>query len=61
MRVKKVIHRRIPKRENALGLAYNDKIKDPPKKVGTIEVDKRQTPIKYSRYRNPRIYTHDLP
>lgn len=45
MKVKAVIHRKIPKKENALGLAYNDRIKDPPKKVGTIEIEKNQTPL----------------
>jgi hypothetical protein len=45
MKVKKVIHRKIPKKENALGLAYNDRIKDPPHKVGTIEIEKDQTPL----------------
>lgn len=45
MRVKAVIHRKIPKKENALGLAYNDRLNDPPHKVGTIEVEKNQTPL----------------
>ena len=45
MKVKKVIHKRIPRKENALGLAYNDRINDPKKKVGTIEIEKKQTPL----------------
>ena len=45
MKVKAVIHRKIPKKENALGLAYNDRIKDHPNKVGTIEIEKNQTPL----------------
>jgi len=45
VRIKKVVHKRIPQKENAVGLAYNDIKKDPPKKVGTIEIEKRQTPL----------------
>lgn len=45
MKVKKIKYCNIPRKENALGLAYNDKIKDPKSKVGTIEIDKRQTPL----------------
>lgn len=45
MKVKAVIHRKIPKKENALGLAYNDRIKDPPKKVGIIEIEKNQSEL----------------
>jgi len=45
MKVKKVIYKKIPAREKALGIAYNDRIRDPKKKVGTIEVEKRQTPL----------------
>lgn len=45
MKVKKTIYKKIPKSENALGLAYNDRIKDPKKKVGTIEIEKNQTPL----------------
>lgn len=45
MKIKKVIHKKIPDRQNALGLAYNDELLDPPHKVGTIEIEKRQTPL----------------
>lgn len=45
MKVKKVIYKKIPQKENAVGFAYNDKIKDPKKKLGTIEIEKNQTPL----------------
>jgi hypothetical protein len=44
VRIKKVVHKNIPKKENAVGLAYNDYAKDG-KKVGTIEIEKNQTPL----------------
>lgn len=46
MKIKKVIHKKIPDRQNALGIAYNDELLDPPGKVGIIEIEKRQTPMK---------------
>lgn len=45
MKVKKVVYKKIPAKEDALGLAYNDRIKDPKNKVGCIEIEKRQTPL----------------
>jgi hypothetical protein len=45
MKVKKVIYKNIPKKENALGIAYNDVELDPKHKVGTIEIEKNQTPL----------------
>ncbi len=45
MRLKKVIHKRIPPKEKAVGLAYNDRRNDPPNKVGTIEIEKRQSAL----------------
>jgi len=44
MKVKKVSYKNIPKKEKALGIAYNDRIKDPKHKVGVIEIEKNQTP-----------------
>lgn len=46
MKVKKVIYKRIPRKEDAVGIAYNDRINDPKRKVGTIEIDPNQTPLK---------------
>jgi hypothetical protein len=45
MKVKKVIYKKIPAKERAVAWAYNDRINDPKKKVGSIEIDKRQTPL----------------
>jgi len=45
MKIKTVIYKRIPAKEKALGIAYNDRINDPKKKVGTIEVEIRQSPL----------------
>ncbi len=45
MKVKKVIYKKIPAKEKALGLAWHDRINDPKRKVGTIEIDTRQTPL----------------
>jgi len=45
MKIKKVVHKEIPKKQDALGIAYNDKLLDPPHKVGIIEIEKRQTPL----------------
>jgi Mg2+/Co2+ transporter CorC len=43
VRIKKIVHKNIPKKENAVGLAYND-VKDG-KKFGTIVIEKDQTPL----------------
>jgi hypothetical protein len=45
MKVKKVIYKKIPAKEKALGIAWHDKKNDPKKKVGTIEIETRQTPL----------------
>jgi hypothetical protein len=42
--IPKICHRRIPKKENALGMAYNDKFNNADK-YGLIEIEKRQTPL----------------
>jgi len=42
--IRKVVYKKIPTKEKADGLAYNDRIKDG-KKFGIIEIEKRQTPI----------------
>ena len=42
MKIKKVVYKKIPKKENALGLAHNS-TKD--KKAGIIEIEKNQTPL----------------
>jgi Mg2+/Co2+ transporter CorC len=42
VRIKKVVHKNIPAKQGAVGLAYND-MKD--KKFGTIEIEKDQTPL----------------
>jgi hypothetical protein len=44
VRIKKVVHKNIPKKENAVGLAYNDKRNDG-KKFGMIVIEKDQTPL----------------
>jgi len=45
MKVKKVIYKNLPKKEKALGIAWHDKLNDPKKKVGIIEIEKDQTPL----------------
>jgi hypothetical protein len=42
--IPKICYKRIAKKWNALGLAYNDRINDG-SKFGTIEIEKRQTPL----------------
>jgi Mg2+/Co2+ transporter CorC len=42
VRIKKVVHKNIPAKQGAVGLAYND-MKD--KKFGIIEIEKNQTPL----------------
>lgn len=44
MKIKKVVYKDIPKKEKAVGLAYNDKINDG-RKFGLIVIDKNQTPL----------------
>jgi len=44
MKVKSVKYKKIPKKEKAVGIAYNDKIHHPKNKVGTIEIEKKQSP-----------------
>ena len=45
MKIKKVIHKNIPERQKALGIAYNDAELDPAHKLGIIEIEKRQKPL----------------
>jgi len=46
MKVKKVVYKKIPKKEGAWGIAWHDKKNDPKNKVGIIEIEKQQTPMK---------------
>jgi len=45
MKIKRVVHKKIPKNQKAVGIAYNDELLDPPHKVGVIEIEKNQSPI----------------
>ena len=45
MKIRKVIHKKIPAKQKALGIAYNDAELDPKSKLGTIEIEIRQTPL----------------
>ena len=44
VKIKKVVYKNIPAKEEAVGLAYNDIHRDPPNKLGCIEIEKRQSP-----------------
>lgn len=45
MNIKKVVYKKIPKKEKALGIAWHDRRNDPKNKVGTIEIHKHQSAL----------------